>query len=65
MRGDGEEYHGAAKEVRDMFGNKVKLKMTHDEIRVLVFALNELRNSLIAEGRYTDAVDELLLKLLG
>jgi hypothetical protein len=31
---------------------------------VLVFALNELRNSLIAEGRYTDAVDELLVKLL-
>ena len=48
-----------------MFGNTIKLKMTHDEIRVLVFALNELRNSLIAEGRYTDAVDELLLKLLG
>ena len=26
-----------------MFGNTIKLKMTHDEIRVLVFALNELR----------------------
>ena len=66
LLGDGgEEYHEAAKEVRDMFGNIVKLKMTHDEIRVLVFALNELRNSLIAEGRYTDVVDELLLKLLG
>ena len=35
-----------------MFGNTIKLKMTHDEIRVLVFALNELRNSLIEEGRY-------------
>ena len=44
-----------------MFGNTIKLKMTHDEIRVLVFALNELRNSLIEEGRYTDAVDELLM----
>ena len=53
-----------AKEVRDMFGNTIKLKMTYDEIRVLVFALNELRNSLIQEGRYTDAVDELLIKLL-
>ena len=40
------------------------IRFTHDEIRVLVFALNELRNSLIAEGRYTDAVDELLIKLL-
>ena len=29
-----------------MFGNKIKLSMTHDEIRVLVYALNELRNAL-------------------
>ena len=41
-----------------------KIRFTHDEIRVLDFALNELRNTLIAEGRYTDAVDELLVKLL-
>jgi hypothetical protein len=47
-----------------MFGNKIKLSVTHDEIRVLVYALNELRNSLIEEGRYTDAVDDLLIKLL-
>ena len=31
---------------------KQKIRFTYDEIRVLVFALNELRNSLIAEGRY-------------
>jgi hypothetical protein len=55
----------AKKEERVMFGNKIKLSMTHDEIRVLVYALNELRNMLIEEGRYTDAVDELLIKLLG
>ena len=41
----------------------MKLKLTHDEVRVLVYALNELRNTLIAENRYTDAVDEILLKL--
>ena len=34
----------------------MKLKLTHDEVRVLVFALNELRNNLIAENRYTDPV---------
>lgn len=45
-----------------MFGPKIRF--TYDEIRVLVYALNELRNTLIAEGRYTDAVDELLIKLL-
>lgn len=41
----------------------MKLKLTHDEVRVLLYALNELRNQLIAENRYTDAVDELILKL--
>ena len=41
----------------------MKLKLTYDEVRVLVFALNELRNQLIQENRYTDAVDELLMKL--
>ena len=41
----------------------MKLKLTYDEVRVLVFALNELRNKLIQENRYTDAVDELLMKL--
>ncbi len=44
--------------------NKMKLRLTHDEVRILVFALNELRNSLIAENRYTDAVDDILVKLI-
>ena len=42
----------------------MKLKLTHDEVRVLVYALNELRNILIAENRYTDAVDEILARLI-
>lgn len=48
-----------------MINKKAKLRFSHDELRVIVFALNELRNTLLAQGRYTDAVDELLLKLLG
>lgn len=44
--------------------NATRLKLTYDEIRVLVYALNELRNELIEENRYTDAVDDLLLKLI-
>lgn len=43
---------------------QMKLKLTHDEVRVLVFALNELRNTLIAENRYTDSVDEILARLI-
>ena len=42
----------------------MKLKLTHDEVRVLVYALNELRNTLIAENRYKDAVDEILARLI-
>ena len=34
------------------------------ERRMIINSLNELRNRLIADGRYTDAVDELLLKII-
>lgn len=39
-----------------------KFRFTHEEIRIIVLALVELKNQLIAEGRYTDPVDELLMK---
>ena len=42
---------------------KTKFKFDDDEIRILILALVELRNQLIQEGRYTDAVDEILIKL--
>ncbi len=32
------------------------------ERRIIINSLNDLRNKLIAEGRYTDAVDELIIK---
>ena len=31
---------------------------------VFVNALNEMRNSLLQQGRYPDAVDEVLLKII-
>ena len=34
------------------------------ERKIIINSLNELRNRLIANGRYTDAVDELLLKII-
>ena len=34
-----------------------------DEYRILLRSLIHFRNALIAEGKYIDAVDELLLKL--
>ena len=35
------------------------------ERRVIVNCLNEVRNKIIADGKYTDAVDEVLLKIIG
>ena len=40
-----------------------KYKLTDDEARIIIMSLVELRNRLIEEGRYTDAVDEILVKL--
>lgn len=34
------------------------------ERRMIINSLNELRNRLIADGRYTEAVDEILLKII-
>ena len=31
---------------------------------IIINALNDKRNALIREGRYTDAVDEVLLKVI-
>lgn len=42
---------------------KRKFKFDDCEVNIIIKALIELRNQLIAEGRYTDAVDDLLIKL--
>lgn len=43
---------------------KNKLTVTIAEWRLIIHALNTLRNSLIAEGRYTDTVDDALVAVL-
>ena len=42
---------------------KRKFKFDDYEVNIIIKALIELRNQLIAKGRYTDAVDDLLIKL--
>lgn len=42
---------------------KYYLCLTDEEYRFTLQALVELKNRLILEGRYTDAVDELIIKL--
>ena len=41
-----------------------KFKFSYEEIRIIVIALVELKNQLIAEGRHTDVVDDLLVKFV-
>ena len=41
---------------------KFYLAIDDYERSVIINSLNNLRNKLIADGRYTDAVDELILK---
>jgi hypothetical protein len=42
---------------------KNKIAMNRAEWTCALHALNDLRNRMIAEGRYTDVLDELILKI--
>ena len=42
---------------------KYHLYLTYDERRTVINSLICLKNNLISQGRYTDAVDELIVKL--
>ena len=41
---------------------KYHIYLNSEERRLLIGSLNDLRNKLIAHGRYTDLVDEVLIK---
>lgn len=43
---------------------KYCLELDGYEYRIVVNALNDLRNSLIQQGRYTDAVDDIMIKVI-
>ena len=43
---------------------KYHLYLTADEQSKVIQSLIDLKNNLIAQGRYTDAVDDVLLKVL-
>ena len=44
---------------------KYHLVLTDDEYSLIIKSLNDLRNDLIEQGRYTDAVDDVLVKFIG
>ena len=47
-----------------MRNQKKCIALTEAEWRLILYALNELRNSLIAEGRFTDTVDDVMMKIV-
>lgn len=48
-----------------MTKQKYYLALNNQERRFVIESLNQLRNKLIVDGKYTDAVDEVLLKIIG
>ena len=42
---------------------KYHIYLTPDERRTVINSLIDLRNNLISQGKYTDVIDELLIKL--
>lgn len=47
-----------------MLEKKYRYKLNDDEYTLIIYSLIDLKNVLIKQGRYTDAVDDLLIKLL-
>ena len=47
-----------------MRNQKHYIAIDENERRIILNALNTLRNKLLAEGRYTDAVDDVLIKVV-
>ena len=43
--------------------NKYHIYLTYEERRMLLNNLNDFRNKLIAEGKYTDLLDEVIIKI--
>ena len=43
--------------------NKYRIYLTCEERRMLLNNLNDFRNKLIAEGKYTDLLDEAIIKV--
>lgn len=47
-----------------MRNKKYYIALDDSERSLVIKCLNDLRNSLISEGRYTDGIDEVLLKTI-
>ena len=43
---------------------KYHIYLTYEERRMLLNNLNDFRNQLIADGKYTDLLDEVIIKIV-
>ncbi len=50
--------------MNDTRDRKYYIALDDFERRVVMNCLNEMRNNLIANGKYNDAADEILLKII-
>lgn len=57
-------YNRSTKEECQMKKKKYYVTYTPDESRIALYALNNLRNKLLREGRDSGCVDELFLKMI-
>lgn len=46
------------------FNKKYRLNLTKDEYDLIIHCLIYLKNNLIRRGRYTDVVDDVIIKFL-
>ncbi len=44
--------------------NKYHIYLTYEERRMLLNNLNDFRNKLIVDGKYTDLLDEVIIKVV-
>lgn len=46
-----------------MFGNKKKIELNDEELRIILYALNDFRNDVLKENKPADAISDVMPKL--
>lgn len=46
-----------------MFSNKKKIELNDEELRIVLYALNDFRNDVLKENKCADVVSEVIPKL--
>ena len=46
-----------------MFNNKKKIELNDEELRIVLYALNDFRNAVLKENKSADVISEVICKL--